>query len=204
VNAANRPESPRIWNPSSDKPLYFYSESLDMNFPVSRLDWSDWYRALRAASPDLDDEDLLAVLLRNASMETRFPEDPWFDMPWYERENYIAEAVITAGWVPPDHQSTEHVPDGQPAAEELQSQSVLAEVTEMDRDAWGNWYANVSTKNPQLDDLHLLGELIHATSFATHETGIPEPEQHRYLARAIMSAAWTPPAEVPGLQGPQR
>jgi hypothetical protein len=191
----------------ADKHLYFYSESLDMNFPVSRLDWSDWYESLRAASPHMDNEDLLADLLRNASMETRYPDDPTYDMPWYERENYIADSVITAGWNPPDRQPTEQVPDKQPVAEELQRKSESTEVRDQtDRDEWGSWYANVSTKNPQLDDLHLLGELIHATSFAAHKAGMPEPEQNRYLAHAIIAAGWTPPGRSPGkwtcTQGP--
>jgi hypothetical protein len=52
-----------------------------MNFPVARLDWSDWYEALTATLPHLDNEDLLATLLRTASMETRSPDGPSNDMP---------------------------------------------------------------------------------------------------------------------------
>jgi hypothetical protein len=40
----------------------------------------------------------------------------------------------------------------------------------------------------------MLGELIHATSLAAEEAGMPEPEQDRYFAQAIISAGWTPPA----------
>ena len=75
MNIARRPGTPRVWNPKANKRLYLYPESLNMNFSVSRLDWSGWYQALRAASPHLDNEDLLTALLRNAAMETRFPED---------------------------------------------------------------------------------------------------------------------------------
>jgi hypothetical protein len=32
-------------------------------------------------------------------------------MPWYERENYIAESVITASWLPPVRQPAEDLPD---------------------------------------------------------------------------------------------
>ena len=52
----------------------------------------------------------------------------------------------------------------------------------------------VSSVNAQLDDLHLLGELIHAAFYVEQKAGIPEPEQHRYLAHAIVTAGWTPPA----------
>lgn len=67
-----------------------------MNFPVSRLDWSGWYAALMAAAPHLDSEYLLATLLENATVETRCPDDPTYDMPWCERENYIARECTCA------------------------------------------------------------------------------------------------------------
>ncbi|MFK4298478.1 hypothetical protein ABH924_003647 [Arthrobacter sp. GAS37] len=52
--------------------------------------------------------------------------------------------------------------------------------------------------NPQLDYLDLLDELIHATSYVGKESGMPEPEHHRYLARAIVTAGWTSSdAEMP-------
>jgi hypothetical protein len=64
--------------------LYYYSESLDRRFPVARLDWANWYRELTATSTQLDNEELLASLLREVSKETRSPVDPVYDMPWYE------------------------------------------------------------------------------------------------------------------------
>lgn len=198
MNEVRRAGSPMVWNPKSKKHLYFYSESLKMNFPVSRLDWSGWYRALRAGSPHVDNEDLLAALLTNAAMETRFPKDHWFDTPWYERENYSAGSVMTAGWVPPVRRPTGHVPDKQPVAEELQSQSRPTAVKGLkDPDESGRWYADVSKTNPRLHDLHLLGELIHAISYAAHKAGMPEPKQDRDLVQAIISAGWTPPAAEP-------
>lgn len=178
----------------TDGQLYFYSESLDMNFPVSRLDWSDWYETLKAASPHLDSDDLLTALLRNAEKETRSPDNPPYFMPWYERENYIAQAVITAGWAAPSRQPASwHDPEKVPAGDRLyfasESGDVDYPVSELD---WSGWYVTVSGVNPQLDDLHLLGELIHAATYVAHKAGIPEPEQHRYLAHAIVTAGWTP------------
>lgn len=196
MNAAHRPGTPRNWNPKADRHLYFYSESLDMNFPVSRLDWSDWYHALAAAAPHLDSEYLLATLLENATVETRCPDDPTYDMPWYERENYIAQAVITAGWAAPNHQpAPQHAPDNEPAGEQLyfisRSGDVKYPVSQLD---WSGWYATVTSANPQLDDLHLLGELIHAASYVAQKAGMPKPEQHRYLAHSIVTAGWMPQA----------
>jgi hypothetical protein len=196
VNAPQRPGTPRNRNPKADKRLHFYSESLDMSFPVSRLDWSGWYRDLKAVSPHLDDEDLLVTLLREASQETHSTDEPWppHNMPWYERENYIAQAVITAGWAAPSRQpAPEHYRENEPAGEQLyfysRSGDVEYPVSQLD---WSGWYATVTSVNPQLDDVHLLGELIHATSYVAQKAGIPEPEQHRYLARAIVTAGWTP------------
>lgn len=196
MNAAHRPGTPRNWNPKADRYLHFYSESLDMNFPVSRLDWSEWYAALSTASPHLEREDLLATLLREASMETRRPDDPSYDMPWYERENYIAQAVITAGWAAPSRQPAPgHDPENEPAGEQHYFHSgsgdVKYPVSQLD---WSGWYATVTRVNPQLDDLHLLGELIHAVSHIAQKAGMPEPEQHRYLAHAIVTAGWMPGA----------
>lgn len=191
VKEAHEPEPPRTWNPKAAKPFNFYSDSLNMNFPVSRLDWSDWHEALRAASPHLDNEQLLAALLWDASMETCYPEDPLFDMPWYERENFIAEAVITAGWVPPERQATDHPPHQ--CAVEDETTTPYDATDQRDPDGWGSWYANLSRKNPQLDDFYLLGELIHAIFVANHGRGTSEAEQTRYLASAIISAGWTAP-----------
>ena len=167
-----------------------------MNFPVSRLDWSDWYEALSAASPHLDEEDLLATLLANAEMETRCPDDPSYDMPWYERENYIAQAVITAGWAAPRRQPAPgHGPRNEPSGEQLYFRSRSVEVKyPVSRVDWSGWYATVTNASPQLDDLHLLGELIHATSYVAQKAGMPEPEQHRYLSLAIVTAGWMPGA----------
>lgn len=193
MNGAHRPGTPRSWNPKADKQLYFYSESLDMNFPVSRLDWADWYEAFTAASPHLHNEYLLATLLRNATMETRFTDDHSYDMPWYERENYVAQAVITAGWEPPRRPTVEHGADNPVVGNHLH---FCSESTEADNPAreWSHWYATVSTANPQLDDLHLLGELIHAVAYAAHEASVAEHQEHAYLAHAIIIAGWTPPA----------
>ncbi|MFF2246199.1 hypothetical protein ACFVTM_18715 [Arthrobacter sp. NPDC058130] len=165
-----------------------------MNFSVSRLDWFDWYEALTAASPHLASVDVLATLLEKATIETRCPDDPSYDMPWYERENYIAQAVITAGWAAPSRQpAQERIP---PAGEQpyfrSQSGNVEYPVSQLD---WSGWYATVTSVNPQLDDLHLLGELIHATSYVAQKAGMPEPEQHRYLARAIVTAGWMPSSQ---------
>lgn len=171
--------------------LYLYSESLNRKFPVARLDWADWYRALNATSAHLDNEELLANLLREASKETRSPVDPVHDMPWYERENYTAHAVTTAGWGAP-HPKHEQDGDEQPAAEQLYFESMPAQikypVSPLD---WSAWYATAARVNPQLDDLDLLGELIHAASFVAQDAGMSEPEQHRYLAHAIITARWT-------------
>ncbi|CAH0274300.1 hypothetical protein SRABI83_03736 [Arthrobacter sp. Bi83] len=114
-------------------------------------------------------------------METQCPDDPSYDMPWYERENYIAQAVITAGWAAPNRQPAPGPdPGNEPAGEQLyfrsRSGDVEYPVSELD---WSGWYTTVTSANPQLDDLHLLGELIHAASYVTQKAGIPEPEQHR-------------------------
>lgn len=82
-------------------------------------------------------------------------------------------------------------PDKQPVAEFGFRPAATEVRDETSRDEWGSWYAKVSTINPQLGDLYLLGELIHAASFVAHEAGLPEPERHRYCAHAITSAGWT-------------
>lgn len=133
---------------------------------------------MKAASPHLDSEDLLATLLSNATMETRSPDDPSYDMPWNERENYIAQAVITAGWVAPSRQpAPERDPGNEPAGEQLYFHSrpgdVKHPVSQLD---WSGWYATVTSVNPELDDLHLLGELIHTTSYVAQKAGMPESE----------------------------
>ncbi len=73
--------------PIADRPLYYYSVSLDRTFPVARLDWAASYQERMAASPHLDNEELLTNLLREVSKETRSAADPLHDMPWYQREN---------------------------------------------------------------------------------------------------------------------
>jgi hypothetical protein len=102
-------------------------------------------------------------------------------MPWYERENYIAQAVITAGCAAPSRQPAPgHDPVNEPAGEQLYFKSISGDVeysvSELD---WSGWYATVTRANPQLDDLHLLGALIHAISYVAQKAGMPEPEQHR-------------------------
>lgn len=173
----------------SDEQLYFYSESIDMYFPVSRLDWADWYEALRVAAPRLDDTALLAALIISASTETRSPDVYRIDMPWYERENYLAQAIITAGWAPPGRPSE----DG-PAGGELDSNAgSRTSSSPVDDRGWNDWYEAASLANPQLDDLHLLGELIHASAYEAHETGVPGPQHSRHLAQNVITAGWTPP-----------
>jgi hypothetical protein len=189
VNAVQPPRTPGTGTRGRDKHLHFYSESLHMNVPVSRVDCSDWYRALRVTSPQLDSEDLLATLLRNAAMEARWPDDPTYDMPWYERENYIAQAVITAGRVAPRFQpAPERDPENEPAGEQLYFRSRSGDVKyAVSQLGWSGWYATVTSVNPQLDDLHLLGELIHAAScvaqksrYARTGTTPPPRSRHRY------------------------
>ncbi|MER5766072.1 hypothetical protein, partial [Streptomyces sp. NPDC002082] len=89
---------------------------------------------------------MLATLLRNAATETCCPDDPSHDMPWYERENYIAQAVITAGWAAPNHHpAPEHDPGNEPPGEQLSFKSVSGGVKyPVSQFDWSGWYATVT------------------------------------------------------------
>lgn len=187
VREAHEPELAKAWNPNAGMPA-FLLRIPEQDFLVSRLGWSDWHQAVKAASPHLGHERLLTDLLMEASMEARFPEDSWFDTPWYESANYIADAVITAGWVSLERK--------RPAAPHTNARSAMKPYRQMKRRirgtrrGWSSGYANLSTNYSQLEDFRLLGVLSHGIFVANNGCGKSEAEQHLYLTDANISAGW--------------